>query len=198
MMARRIAQRDAPSAAVDAQVNEVAASDRQVAVDIAALWHVADGGIAWGRALAEHLEASRRWRQEAEQQPKEGGLPAPVRTEGGDEFAGSNGEGGVLPDQPVAISCRQMVRGDHGRGGRLGRHRSVQCVRACAFSAFCKVSSWAPCHSWNVASTGCSVSETPTIGMPLLAACRFRSSVMFVEAWTLKTSTLIFLVATRS
>ena len=63
---RAVAHRDPPSVAVDAQMNEVPTSDRQVAVDVSALRDVADLGVAAMRTPSENLDAARGHRHEAE------------------------------------------------------------------------------------------------------------------------------------
>ena len=60
MVAGRIAQREAPSVAVDAQVNEIPAPHGKVPVDVAALGNIADLGVAAKRTFAENLEAAGR------------------------------------------------------------------------------------------------------------------------------------------
>src|SRR5207244_12607721 len=66
MVAGRIAQREAPSVAVDAEVNEITAPHGQVPVDVAALGGVADPRVAAKRTLAEDTEAAGRGRLKPE------------------------------------------------------------------------------------------------------------------------------------
>jgi len=176
----RPVQRDQPKPVpVDAEADEVAASDRQVAIDISALGDVADVGIAPMRALAENLEATRgRW-QETEYQAQQRGLSTAVGAQHGDEFSGVDGEGCIPPDEPVPISRGQSV-GDDGGGGRTGH-----VARYCRPSAARRVFSCLVCQSWKEAFAGWTVSEMPTTGMPFLAASCLRFSVMGVEVCVL-------------
>src|SRR4029077_10192286 len=157
-------QRNPPLAAVDAEVDKVATSDRQDAVDIAALGHIADVGIASMRPLAKTLETPRSRRKKAEQQPQQGGLPTPIGAQDGDEFSGVHREARVSPDEPVSVGRGQAI-GDDG-----GIARSGHAAGHCRLSAACREVSCLVCQSWKEAVAGSTVSEIPTTGIPFCAA----------------------------
>src|SRR4029077_11866589 len=167
-------------------MNEVPTSDGQVAVDVAALRDVADFSIASMRTPAQDLEATRSWRHEAEQQPQESRLATTVRAEHRHELSGVHGEGGVSPDQLVAVGGAQAI-GDDG-----GSDRPRHAARYCRLSAAWRAASCVICQSWKVEAAGWTVSEMPTTGMPFRVASCLRLSVIGVEVWVLYTSTLIW------
>src|ERR1700736_5008160 len=112
MVGGGVAGRDSPTVAVDAQVNEVATSDRQIPVDVSTLRNVADVGVASMRTLAKNLEAAGSRRQKAQYQAEEGGFPTAVRAQHGDEFSGVHGKAGVSPDQTVSVGGGHAIGDD--------------------------------------------------------------------------------------
>src|SRR6202040_1855359 len=109
-----ISEGHTPAVAVDAEVDKVPTSDRQVAVDIAALGDIAHVGIPPMRTLAKNLEATGGGRGKAEDQPQKGGFPTAVRPQHGDEFSRVHGEAGVSPDEPVRVGRAQAIGDDGG------------------------------------------------------------------------------------
>ena len=71
-------QRDAEPVPVDAELHEVTAPDRQIAVERALLGDVADRAVAPSRRLAVDLHDARRRPDQAEQGSQECGLPEPL------------------------------------------------------------------------------------------------------------------------
>ena len=72
---------DAPTMAVESEVDEVAARDRQLGVEVRALGDVADPRVAPSWRLAQHLEAAGRRGELAEKEPQQRRLAGPVGAE---------------------------------------------------------------------------------------------------------------------
>src|SRR5699024_9506461 len=79
--------RQAEASTRAAEHDEVAAEERDVAVDDALLRDVADARVAAARGRTEHLDPAGGWLLQAEQRTEERRLPRAVMPEDGDEFA---------------------------------------------------------------------------------------------------------------
>ncbi len=165
----------APSVAVEAETDEVAASQRQVAIEVMLLRDITDRGVATPGGRPEHLDGAGGERAEAKDDPQERCLARAVRAEDGHERPALDGHGQVAPDHALAVRERRSSQADDGIGhgwvaSRSARSRSSSC---------------ASCQSANDWYRGGIVSATPTIGMPTEAARSWIACVAGEVTWLL-------------
>src|SRR6266700_5714519 len=157
-----------PAPTIDAQVDEVATSDRELNVERGTLWDVADLRVPAAGLPSEDLQPARLGRQQAEDHPDQSRFPGAVRSEDGGERAILDREGGAGPDLAPGVGGGEIIGSDRG-GYALG------CSAASSdFSCF-------SCQSWKVRPVGSIVSEMPTGGMCRAAASDFRWVVTAVD-----------------
>ena len=119
MRARSVVHRaaDAPAMPVVAERDEVAASEREVAVEDALLRHVADLRAALARRPPGDHDAAGGRLEQPEQDTEQGGLACTVRAENGEKLAGGGGR---------SDSSLQSSRGaERVASGRRVRRRRV-------------------------------------------------------------------------
>jgi hypothetical protein len=105
-------QREAPAVAVDAQRDHVAPAQRQLLVQRAALWHIADGRIPAAWWPIEDGDPPGIWSQQAQEHPQQRRLAGAIGTEDGDELAAGDVKGAAAPDRARATPHRQALGGD--------------------------------------------------------------------------------------
>ncbi len=98
--------------AVETEPHEVAAPDRQLAVEGALLGHVADAMAPPFRGAAVDLDPTRRQRREPEQDAQQRRLPGAVRSEHREELARLDLEVEVLEQRARAEAHRRVAQTD--------------------------------------------------------------------------------------
>ena len=140
---RPASKADAPAPSVHAQLDKVAASDRQLGVKARSLRDVADGRIAAAWRPAEDLDAAAGRREKAQDHANQRGLARAVRTKDGRERPRLDVKRGIGPDPPSRVARGEVARRD--------RHAARQPVDFNATS-----SSWScfSCQSWKDTLSG--------------------------------------------
>ena len=162
---------EAPAVAVETEPHEVAAAERQVAVEDALLRDVADRArrSRGGRPAIER--AARRRLEQPEQDPDQRRLAGAVRPEHGEELALAELEAQAVPERALAEAEREVV----------GRTTTGSVIAAAPRRAA------SPARAATSGTTRCggSVSVTPTTGMPAFAAASRMRCVIGDTAWLL-------------
>ena len=158
---------------VEAEPDEVAASQRNVAIEGALLGHGADLAAGGGGGTAADRDGARRRREQPQEDADERGLAGAVRSQHGHELARMQVEAEIVPEQPRPEPQAERAHLDDRRRDRA--HRS---------SARSSETAWRNCHCWNV-SPGGSVSVTPTTGIPAARAAASIRAVMGEVVWLL-------------
>ena len=100
---------------VDAEPHQVAASNRQVAVEDALLRDIADALPPLGRRAALDLDPAGRRLQQPEHDPDQRGLAGAVRPEHGQQLAGLELEAEPFPEEALAEGEPQVDGRDDRR-----------------------------------------------------------------------------------
>src|SRR6185503_2895508 len=98
-----------PTVTVDAQRDDVTASEGDGTVELAMLGHVPDVGVAPPRWTTEDDQLATHRRQEPEENTQERRLARPVRTEHGHKLAAGELEGGAGPQRSLAVPGSQVA-----------------------------------------------------------------------------------------
>src|SRR5450759_1620207 len=167
-----------PAVAVHAEADEVTPADRKFRIERGPLRDVTDQRVATAGLLAQHLELAIGGGQQPEDRPDQRRLAAAVGSKDCRERSRCDGKVGMRPYSMSSIAGREVPRNDRRR---LHFHHAPDP----AFSALCRAMSWESCQSWNVADSGCSVSDTPTTGMCASDASCLTLVVTAVAVWTL-------------